>query len=151
MGTKQWSNSVSSSFFDYISKQMLSLVKTQLPSDRKLYPTCIYYSFLYLLKHWQQSILKLHLMVVQTQFFSVYWYITLSLWNTNHSCSLSKVLCIIVGRLRPISMPVECNWVGDYEEHTKQNRECHRGKFIDVCMCVCERESLNLLKRLLNC
>ncbi|XP_075903743.1 connector enhancer of kinase suppressor of ras 2 [Nelusetta ayraudi] len=30
------------------------------------------------------------------------------------------------GRLRPISMPVERNWVGDYEEHGKLNRECHR-------------------------
>lgn len=41
------------------------------------------------------------------------------------SCSL---LCLIVGRLRPISMPAERNWVGDYEEHGKLNRECHRGK-----------------------
>lgn len=41
------------------------------------------------------------------------------------SCAL---LCLIAGRLRPISMPVERKWVGDYEEHGKLNRECHRGK-----------------------
>ncbi|XP_038587725.1 connector enhancer of kinase suppressor of ras 2 isoform X2 [Micropterus salmoides] len=31
------------------------------------------------------------------------------------------------GRLRPISMPVECNWVGDYEDPAKLNRESRRG------------------------
>lgn len=30
------------------------------------------------------------------------------------------------GRLRPISMPVECNWVGDYEDPTKLNRDNRR-------------------------
>ncbi|XP_058485981.1 connector enhancer of kinase suppressor of ras 2 [Solea solea] len=30
------------------------------------------------------------------------------------------------GRLRPISMPVECNWVGDYEDPAKLNRESRR-------------------------
>uniref|UniRef100_A0A1A7Y897 Connector enhancer of kinase suppressor of Ras 2a n=1 Tax=Iconisemion striatum TaxID=60296 RepID=A0A1A7Y897_9TELE len=30
------------------------------------------------------------------------------------------------GRLRPISMPVECNWVGDYEDPAKFNRETRR-------------------------
>ncbi|KAF7656911.1 hypothetical protein LDENG_00034380, partial [Lucifuga dentata] len=30
------------------------------------------------------------------------------------------------GRLRPISMPVECNWVGDYEDPSKLNRESRR-------------------------
>lgn len=30
------------------------------------------------------------------------------------------------GRLRPISMPVECNWVGDYEDPTKLNRDSRR-------------------------
>ncbi|XP_069552570.1 connector enhancer of kinase suppressor of ras 2 isoform X2 [Brachyistius frenatus] len=30
------------------------------------------------------------------------------------------------GRLRPISMPVECNWVGDYEDPAKLNRENRR-------------------------
>ncbi|XP_056155454.1 connector enhancer of kinase suppressor of ras 2 [Lampris incognitus] len=30
------------------------------------------------------------------------------------------------GRLRPISMPVECNWVGDYEDPAKMNRESRR-------------------------
>ncbi|XP_055006937.1 connector enhancer of kinase suppressor of ras 2 [Boleophthalmus pectinirostris] len=30
------------------------------------------------------------------------------------------------GRLRPISMPVECNWVGDYEDPAKLNRERSR-------------------------
>ncbi|KAM4534104.1 connector enhancer of kinase suppressor of ras 2 isoform 1-T1 [Odontesthes bonariensis] len=30
------------------------------------------------------------------------------------------------GRLRPISMPVECNWVGDYEDPSKLNRETRR-------------------------
>uniref|UniRef100_A0A3Q2E4A2 Connector enhancer of kinase suppressor of Ras 2a n=1 Tax=Cyprinodon variegatus TaxID=28743 RepID=A0A3Q2E4A2_CYPVA len=32
------------------------------------------------------------------------------------------------GRLRPISMPVECNWVGDYEDPAKLNRETRRGE-----------------------
>uniref|UniRef100_A0AAX7VS40 Connector enhancer of kinase suppressor of Ras 2a n=1 Tax=Astatotilapia calliptera TaxID=8154 RepID=A0AAX7VS40_ASTCA len=31
-------------------------------------------------------------------------------------------------RLRPISMPVECNWVGDYEDPAKLNRESRRGE-----------------------
>ncbi|XP_010786235.1 connector enhancer of kinase suppressor of ras 2 [Notothenia coriiceps] len=30
------------------------------------------------------------------------------------------------GRLRPISMPVECNWVGNYEDPAKLNRESRR-------------------------
>ncbi|XP_062336327.1 LOW QUALITY PROTEIN: connector enhancer of kinase suppressor of ras 2 [Osmerus eperlanus] len=30
------------------------------------------------------------------------------------------------GRLRPISMPVECNWVGDYEDPAKLNRDNRR-------------------------
>ncbi|XP_072301524.1 connector enhancer of kinase suppressor of ras 2 [Eucyclogobius newberryi] len=30
------------------------------------------------------------------------------------------------GRLRPISMPAECNWVGDYEDPAKLNRERSR-------------------------
>lgn len=30
------------------------------------------------------------------------------------------------GRLRPISMPVECNWVGDYEDPAKLSRENRR-------------------------
>ncbi|KAM9337664.1 connector enhancer of kinase suppressor of ras 2 [Symphorus nematophorus] len=30
------------------------------------------------------------------------------------------------GRLRPISMPVECNWVGDYEDPAKLSRESRR-------------------------
>ncbi|XP_034562932.1 connector enhancer of kinase suppressor of ras 2 [Notolabrus celidotus] len=30
------------------------------------------------------------------------------------------------GRLRPISMPVECSWVGDYEDPAKLNRESRR-------------------------
>ncbi|KAM7369669.1 hypothetical protein PAMP_010973 [Pampus punctatissimus] len=30
------------------------------------------------------------------------------------------------GRLRPISMPAECNWVGDYEDPAKLNRESRR-------------------------
>uniref|UniRef100_A0AAQ4RU26 Connector enhancer of kinase suppressor of Ras 2 n=1 Tax=Gasterosteus aculeatus aculeatus TaxID=481459 RepID=A0AAQ4RU26_GASAC len=34
------------------------------------------------------------------------------------------------GRLRPISMPVECNWVGDYEDPAKLNRENRRGECI---------------------
>ncbi|PWA17973.1 hypothetical protein CCH79_00003980 [Gambusia affinis] len=32
----------------------------------------------------------------------------------------------VVRRLRPISMPVECNWVGDYEDPAKLNRETRR-------------------------
>uniref|UniRef100_A0A3P9LMM6 Connector enhancer of kinase suppressor of Ras 2 n=1 Tax=Oryzias latipes TaxID=8090 RepID=A0A3P9LMM6_ORYLA len=30
------------------------------------------------------------------------------------------------GKLRPISMPAECNWVGSYEDPAKLNRETHR-------------------------
>ncbi|XP_029698838.1 connector enhancer of kinase suppressor of ras 2 [Takifugu rubripes] len=30
------------------------------------------------------------------------------------------------GRLRPISMPVECNWTGDYEDPAKLNRDTRR-------------------------
>ncbi|XP_034717834.1 connector enhancer of kinase suppressor of ras 2 isoform X1 [Etheostoma cragini] len=30
------------------------------------------------------------------------------------------------GRLRPVSMPGECNWVGDYEDPAKLNRESRR-------------------------
>ncbi|XP_028289887.1 connector enhancer of kinase suppressor of ras 2 isoform X2 [Gouania willdenowi] len=30
------------------------------------------------------------------------------------------------GRLRPISMPVDCNWVGDYEDPARLNRESRR-------------------------
>uniref|UniRef100_A0A8C9Z8K7 Connector enhancer of kinase suppressor of Ras 2a n=1 Tax=Sander lucioperca TaxID=283035 RepID=A0A8C9Z8K7_SANLU len=41
------------------------------------------------------------------------------------------------GRLRPISMPVECNWVGDYEDPAKLNRESRRGECWRVeCVCV---------------
>uniref|UniRef100_A0A3Q3BI10 Connector enhancer of kinase suppressor of Ras 2a n=1 Tax=Kryptolebias marmoratus TaxID=37003 RepID=A0A3Q3BI10_KRYMA len=36
------------------------------------------------------------------------------------------------GRLRPISMPVECNWVGDYEDPTKLNRESRRGECVSM-------------------
>uniref|UniRef100_A0A8C5GLA6 Connector enhancer of kinase suppressor of ras 2 n=1 Tax=Gouania willdenowi TaxID=441366 RepID=A0A8C5GLA6_GOUWI len=32
------------------------------------------------------------------------------------------------GRLRPISMPVDCNWVGDYEDPARLNRESRRGE-----------------------
>uniref|UniRef100_A0A3P9H2X6 Connector enhancer of kinase suppressor of Ras 2 n=1 Tax=Oryzias latipes TaxID=8090 RepID=A0A3P9H2X6_ORYLA len=32
------------------------------------------------------------------------------------------------GKLRPISMPAECNWVGSYEDPAKLNRETHRGE-----------------------
>uniref|UniRef100_A0A8C4I9B0 Connector enhancer of kinase suppressor of Ras 2a n=1 Tax=Dicentrarchus labrax TaxID=13489 RepID=A0A8C4I9B0_DICLA len=40
------------------------------------------------------------------------------------------------GRLRPISMPVECNWVGDYEDPAKLNRESRRGECRRVeCIC----------------
>uniref|UniRef100_A0A8C5N695 Connector enhancer of kinase suppressor of Ras 2b n=1 Tax=Gouania willdenowi TaxID=441366 RepID=A0A8C5N695_GOUWI len=31
-------------------------------------------------------------------------------------------------RLRPISMPVDCNWVGDYEDPARLNRESRRGE-----------------------
>uniref|UniRef100_A0A8C9WC88 Connector enhancer of kinase suppressor of Ras 2 n=1 Tax=Scleropages formosus TaxID=113540 RepID=A0A8C9WC88_SCLFO len=33
------------------------------------------------------------------------------------------------GRLRPISMPVECNWVTDYEDPAKMKREGRRGEY----------------------
>ncbi|XP_036073273.1 connector enhancer of kinase suppressor of ras 2 isoform X3 [Oryzias melastigma] len=32
------------------------------------------------------------------------------------------------GKLRPISMPAECTWVGGYEDPAKLNRENHRGR-----------------------
>lgn len=35
-------------------------------------------------------------------------------------------LCL--GKLRPISMPVEYNWVGDYEDPNKMKRDSRRGK-----------------------
>uniref|UniRef100_A0A7N6AJI9 Connector enhancer of kinase suppressor of Ras 2a n=1 Tax=Anabas testudineus TaxID=64144 RepID=A0A7N6AJI9_ANATE len=55
-------------------------------------------------------------------------------------------VCVHVGRLRPISMPVECNWVGDYEDPAKLNRESRRGELQRVeCICVC----VHLLKSLL--
>lgn len=35
-------------------------------------------------------------------------------------------------------MPVECNWVGDYEDPAKLNRESRRGECRRVeCICVC--------------
>uniref|UniRef100_A0A3B5AFY2 Connector enhancer of kinase suppressor of Ras 2 n=1 Tax=Stegastes partitus TaxID=144197 RepID=A0A3B5AFY2_9TELE len=40
------------------------------------------------------------------------------------------------GRLRPISMPVECNWVGDYEDPAKLNRESRRGERRSACVYV---------------
>lgn len=44
-------------------------------------------------------------------------------------------------------MPVECNWVGDYEDPAKLNRESRRGECIRVeCICVC----VHLLKSLLD-
>uniref|UniRef100_A0A087XFC3 Connector enhancer of kinase suppressor of Ras 2a n=1 Tax=Poecilia formosa TaxID=48698 RepID=A0A087XFC3_POEFO len=39
---------------------------------------------------------------------------------------LQSQISFSVGRLRPISMPVECNWVGDYEDPAKLNREARR-------------------------
>lgn len=39
-----------------------------------------------------------------------------------------SVLCA-PGRLRPISMPVEYNWVGDYEDSAKLKRESRRGEW----------------------
>lgn len=48
-----------------------------------------------------------------------------------------RFLCVCLpGRLRPISMPVEYNWVGDYEDPAKLKKEIRRG----VCLCVGERE-----------
>uniref|UniRef100_A0A3Q0SYP1 Connector enhancer of kinase suppressor of Ras 2a n=1 Tax=Amphilophus citrinellus TaxID=61819 RepID=A0A3Q0SYP1_AMPCI len=46
------------------------------------------------------------------------------------SLRLCVCVCVrtLVGRLRPISMPVECNWVGDYEDPAKLNRESRRGE-----------------------
>uniref|UniRef100_A0A665X599 Connector enhancer of kinase suppressor of Ras 2 n=1 Tax=Echeneis naucrates TaxID=173247 RepID=A0A665X599_ECHNA len=40
--------------------------------------------------------------------------------------------------LRPISMPVDCNWVGDYEDPAKLNRESRRGE-CRRAECVCKR------------
>uniref|UniRef100_A0A3Q3LTC0 Connector enhancer of kinase suppressor of Ras 2a n=1 Tax=Mastacembelus armatus TaxID=205130 RepID=A0A3Q3LTC0_9TELE len=39
---------------------------------------------------------------------------------------LSKIISDFGYLLRPISMPVECNWVGDYEDPAKLNRESRR-------------------------
>uniref|UniRef100_A0A8C2CDN6 Connector enhancer of kinase suppressor of Ras 2a n=1 Tax=Cyprinus carpio TaxID=7962 RepID=A0A8C2CDN6_CYPCA len=36
------------------------------------------------------------------------------------------------GRLRPISMPVEYNWVPDYEDPARMKREGRRGEFVSV-------------------
>ena len=47
-------------------------------------------------------------------------------------------LCVCAGRLRPISMPVECTWAGDYED-PKLNRESRRGVCVCVCLFVCGR------------
>src|SRR4029434_983865 len=45
-----------------------------------------------------------------------------------------------VGRLRPISMPVEYNWVPDYEDPAKLKREGRRGAYVfnmsHVSLCV---------------
>uniref|UniRef100_A0A8C9ZDA2 Connector enhancer of kinase suppressor of Ras 2a n=1 Tax=Sander lucioperca TaxID=283035 RepID=A0A8C9ZDA2_SANLU len=47
-------------------------------------------------------------------------------------------LFFFLRKLRPISMPVECNWVGDYEDPAKLNRESRRGECWRVeCVCVC--------------
>lgn len=35
---------------------------------------------------------------------------------------------LFLGKLRPISMPVEYNWVGDYEDPSKIKRDSRRGK-----------------------
>lgn len=43
-------------------------------------------------------------------------------------CCMLSVLCA-PGRLRPISMPVEYNWVGDYEDSAKLKRESRRGEW----------------------
>lgn len=54
-------------------------------------------------------------------------------------------VCLLAGRLRPISMPVECNWVGDYEDPAKLNRESRRGECRCVeciCVCVCVSDSV---------
>lgn len=49
-------------------------------------------------------------------------------------------LCVcLLGRLRPISMPVEYNWVGDYEDPAKLKKEIRRGT-VCVCVWVTERE-----------
>jgi len=37
-------------------------------------------------------------------------------------------------------MPVDCSWVGDYEDPAKLNRESRRGEWsacVCVCVCVC--------------
>lgn len=41
-------------------------------------------------------------------------------------CVILKPL-VSPGRLRPVSMPVEYNWVGDNEDLTKLTRESRRG------------------------
>lgn len=42
----------------------------------------------------------------------------------------------VLGRLRPISMPVEYNWVGDYEDPAKLKKEIRRGVCVHVCLYV---------------
>lgn len=43
-------------------------------------------------------------------------------------------------------MPVECNWVGDYEDPAKLNRESRRGECRRVeCICVCVHLPKSLL------
>lgn len=44
-------------------------------------------------------------------------------------------------------MPVECNWVGDYEDPAKLNRESRRGELQHVeCICVCVHLPKSLLE-----
>lgn len=45
----------------------------------------------------------------------------------------SHSLCLLApGRLRPISMPLEYNWVGDNEDLAKLKRESRRGEWEEV-------------------
>lgn len=42
-------------------------------------------------------------------------------------------MCVFSGRMRPISMPVEYNWVPDYEDPARMKREGRRGEvFLSV-------------------
>lgn len=47
----------------------------------------------------------------------------------------SQFFPLFPGKLRPISMPVEYNWVGDYEDPNKIKRDSRRGKWSEHTSC----------------
>lgn len=58
-----------------------------------------------------------------------HWTKTIARLRTLHA-DLTCGVWLLAGRLRPISMPVECNWGGDYEDPAKLHRENRRGESV---------------------